>query len=241
MTYHGKVLLNAFKQYLSQIYKDAILILLCFAPFLCGLFFQFGIPIVEGLLTRYLGLTNIVQPYYLLFDLMLGSLTPLMYSFASAYVILGEIDEGISKYLAVTPIGKKGYLISRLGFPTIIAFLVSIIVLELFHISEISQGTIIMISLLAALLGIIEALLVVAISSNKVEGMALSKLSGLFILGLPAPFFLAGNIQYLLFFLPSFWISKYAMEHNIGYAVLGVAVALIWIKILYGKFKRKII
>ena len=241
MTYRVKVLFYAFGQYLKQIFKDAILVLLCIAPILCGFFFQYGIPLIQSLLTRYFGLNDVLSPYYLLFDLLLGSLTPLLYCFASAYVILGEIDEGISKYLAVTPIGKKGYLISRLVFPTSIAFVVSIAALSIFKLSEISIISIVVISFLSSLLGMIEALLVVSISSNKVEGMAVSKLSGLFFLGLPAPFFLTGNIQYLLFFLPSFWMSKFVIEKQLIFAVIGIIVSIGWIMLLYQKFKKKIL
>ena len=240
MTYHVKVLSIAFLQFLTQLLKDAMLILLCAAPVLCGLFFQFGIPIIQRLLTQYLNKPDLLPPYYLLFDLLLASVTPLLYCFASAYVILGEIDDGISRYLAVTPIGKKGYLISRLVIPTIIAFIVSIITMSVFKLTTLSIDRILILSLMTSLLGLIEALLVVSISSNKVEGMAVSKLSGLFFIGLPAPFFIAGNIQYLLFFLPTFWVAKYAINQHILSAVIGILITIVWIILLYKKFKNKI-
>lgn len=240
MTARSKVLYYAFLQYLNQLRKDAMLLLLCIAPVLSGLFFYFGIPLIQNLIIEYLNIPDLLQPYYLLFDLLLTSITPLLYCFASAYIILGEIDDGISKYLAVTPIGKRGYLISRLGLPTIIAFIVTVLIVNIFHLTMLSQLKILLISLLTASLGLMEALLVVSISSNKVEGMAVSKLSGLFFLGLPAPFFITGNLQYLLFFLPTFWISKYAMEDQLIYAVAGVFISLLWIYFLYQRFEKKI-
>lgn len=240
MTYNKKVLGYAFLQFLNQILKDAMLILLSIAPILSGLFFRFGIPFIQSLLTRYLNKPDLLSPYYLLFDLLMGSLTPLLYSFAAAYVILGEIDDGISKYLAVTPIGKKGYLISRLGFPSLIAFIISIMALYVFKLSELSFLDILIIAFLGAMLGMIEALLVVSLSGNKVEGMAVSKLSGLFFLGLPAPFFISGKIQYTLFFLPSFWVSKAVTDKQIIFALIGVIVSIAWIVGLYQRFKKKI-
>ena len=240
MTYRGKVIAIAFLQFLKQLLKDAMLILLCVAPVLCGLFFQIGIPLIQSLLTQYLNKPELLPPYYLLFDLLLASVTPLLFCFASAYVILGEIDDGISRYLAVTPIGKKGYLISRLVIPTIFAYIVSVIIMSIFKLTALSLVRILVLSLMSSLLGLIEALLVVSISSNKVEGMAVSKLSGIFFLGLPAPFFISGNIQYLLFFLPTFWLAKYAINQQILTALIGILITIVWIILLYKKFKNKI-
>lgn len=235
-----KALWKSFQQYMNQISKDAMLILLCFAPILCGLFFCYGLPFIQSLLTRYFSLSNLFSPYYLLFDLLLGMLTPLMYSFVSAYVILGEIDDGTSKYLAVTPLGKKGYLISRLGFPILLSSIITYITMTIFSLSDVSIGLKVGISLFAAFSGLIEALLVVSLSNNKVEGMAMSKLSGLLIIGIPVPFFMEGNSQYFLFILPSFWSSKFAIEEKLLYLVIGSLVSMVWIFYLYKKFKRKI-
>jgi fluoroquinolone transport system permease protein len=240
VTYRKKALYYAFLQYLNQIKKDAMLIMLCIAPVLCGLFFRFGIPFIQELLIKYLNKPEILPQYYLLFDLMLGALTPLLYCFAAAYVILGEIDDGLTKYFAVTPIGKRGYLISRLGIPALFAYLVSIAAMVAFRLTNISIYEIILITFLTSILGILDALLVVALSGNKVEGMAVSKLSGLFLLGMPAPFFLTGNIQYALFFLPSFWIAKYAMEKQIYFLAIGLVISIGWLYLLYQKFSKKL-
>lgn len=53
-------------------------------------------------------------------------------------VMLGEIDDNISKYLIITPIGKSGYLISRLGIPAILAFAITVILLLTFSLTKIS-------------------------------------------------------------------------------------------------------
>jgi len=240
MTYSRKVLFYSFKQYINQIFKDAMLVLLCIAPILCGLFFKYGIPFLQSMLAKHLGLSDILSPYYFLFDLMLAIMTPLLYCFASAYLILGEIDEGVSKYMAVTPLGKKGYLISRLGFPTCISFVVTIVALSVFSLTQMTVGLKIGIAFLSALMGFIEALLIVSISSNRVEGMAVSKLSGLLILGIPAPFFIIGRTQYLLFVLPSFWASKYAIEENPIFMAVCLIISTVWIVILYKRFRKKI-
>lgn len=235
-----KALYRAFIQYIKILFKDAMLVLLCVAPIISGLFFRYGIPFIQALLTKYLDLPGFLQPYYLLFDLLLGSLTPVLYCFAASYVILGEIDDGISKYLAVTPVGKSGYLISRLGIPAFIAFAISILTLCIFRLTRLSFMDIIAISFVGALLGVSIALIVVALSGNKVEGMAVSKLAGLAFLGLPAPFFIKGGEQYALFFLPSFWMARFSLQHNYFALITGVFISVLWIFILYRSFRKKI-
>ncbi len=232
--------LSAFRLFLVQIYKDSMLILMILAPLLCGLLFKFGIPVAQDLIYQYLDMKDIFLPYYLLFDLLLASITPLLYCFVAAYVILGEMDEGVSGYLAVTPLGKGGYLISRLGIPTGLSFLLSLLMLSLFHMSKLSIPLMLGIALIASLLGMMEALLVVSISGNRVEGMAVSKLSGLFFLGLPVPFFVKGGVKYLLSFLPSFWTAEYARTQEVGYLLLGIAISFLWIALFYRSFKKKL-
>lgn len=235
-----KAVAVSFIQYIVQIYKDALLIILVIAPILCGLFFKFGIPLAQYLLEKYFSWKDIFVPYYLLFDLLLASMTPLMYSFASAYLILGEIDDGISGYLAVTPLGKRGYLFSRIGLPGIIALAVTLLILPAFHLSDMQFYVIAGVAVSSVFLGVIEAMLTVSIANNRVEGMAVAKLSGLFFIGLPAPFFIKGGIQYLLILLPSFWTAKFALEKQVLFLLPALVISFGWILLLYRKFQRKI-
>lgn len=155
-------------------------------------------------------------------------------------VMLGEIDDNISKYLIITPIGKSGYLISRLGIPAILAFAITVILLLTFSLTKISFLLNLAISLVSLTQGIIISILIISLSSNKLEGMALTKLSGLFMLGIPAPFFILNKIQYILLFLPSFWLAKAFKDSNYIYIFISFIVSLIWIVLLLKKFNKKI-
>jgi fluoroquinolone transport system permease protein len=68
--------------------------------------------------------------------------------------------------------------------------------------------------MLTSLLSVAVAMLIVSFSHNRVEGMALAKLSGIMMLGLPVPFFLFSGAQYLFAPLPSFWIAKICLSEN---------------------------
>jgi fluoroquinolone transport system permease protein len=236
----SKLLLNSFRQYLTQITKDAMLFMAVLAPILMGVFIRFGIPYAEKLLTLRFNHTAILAPYYLIFDLFLAVMTPLMYCFISAMVVLGEIDDRITRYLAVTPLGKIGYLISRMGIPMIIAFCITLITLKLFSLTTLPAGIQTGISVLASLSGLITALLTIALSTNKVEGMAVTKLTGILAFGIPVPFFLNDKTQYLLSPLPTFWIAKYAISHKLINIIFGLCVSILWIYLLWRRFGRKL-
>ena len=225
-------MLVSFKQYLIQITKDAMLFIVCLAPLICGALFKFGIPVAEK--------SMIIEDYYPLFDLLLVVLTPMMISYVSAMVILEDIDEGIAKYMAVTPVGKSGYLISKLVFPMSASFFMTIIVVMIYSLTKTEHVQIIVISILASLLGLIMSMMVISISANKVEGMAVMKLSGILMIGIPLVFFADESVQHLFFFLPSLWIAKFFLEYSLFYFVLCIAVSSVWILFFTKKFLKKI-
>lgn len=231
----------SFKQHIKQIYMDAMLLLICLAPILYILLFRYGLPFAENYFREYFNLSYILSPYYLVFDLLLAVLTPTMFSYASAMVILGEIDDGITNYMYVTPVGKEGYIISRLIIPMILSLLIAIITLSVFSLTSISLVKAIILCIMSSLLGYIMCMIVITMSTNKVEGLAVMKLSGLLLMGIPAPFFINGNIQYLASILPSFWFAKFAMEDNIINLTLYLLISAMWVLSINKKFKRKLL
>jgi fluoroquinolone transport system permease protein len=234
-----KPLVRSFRIFINQIFKDSMLAVVCIAPILTACFFRFGIPAVEKILCEYFQETTILADYYLLFDLFLSLITPYLLCFASAMVMLTEFDENIANYLAVTPVGKKGYVVSRLLFPALISVLASVLLMSWFTLTIWTLGMVALTCLLTSLLGMAVALLILSFSHNRVEGMAMAKLAGLLMLGLIVPFFLRSGVQYLLAPLPSFWIAKLCMKQNILFLLPSMLTSLIWGWFLYRRFKYK--
>jgi len=230
----------SFMQMLRQMKRDVMLISIAFVPFIVGVVFRFAIPIIEDLLTGCLSINEILAPYYELFDFFLVIITPSMFNYIVAMVILEEADDHMIAYLAVTPLGKAGYLLSRLGITGLISFPVSIFVALIFHLSNTDMLMLTGIALAGTIQGVVAALLIVALSANKVEGMAVGKIASLFSIGAIVPYFVTGKAQYVASLLPSFWMAK-AMQRN-GYFSLVIAIflAIIWSILLSEKFMKKI-
>lgn len=233
-------LINSFIVFIRQIRRDNMLLAVCLAPLLTALFFRFGIPVAEDLLTTSFSQQAIFSPYYLLFDLFTGLMASFMICFASAMVILTERDENMAAYLAVTPVGKRGYILSRLVFPAVLSVPLCVVLLGLFSLTSWSVPMIIVSGVLMAFSSVTAALLVIAFSGNKVEGLAMGKISGLLFIGLFAPFFVGTNSQYVVLFLPPFWISRLVITQNGTLFIPALLVVLIWIRVLSVTVERRL-
>ena len=84
----------------------------------------------------------------------------------------------------------------------------------------------------------IVALLVIALSANKLEGMAVTKLSSLIILGAVVPWFVPAPLCFGLSFLPSFWMGKAMLESRLTYFLPSYSVAGGWIAALWRRTQR---
>lgn len=229
-----------FFQMLTCMRRDMMLFAACLAPIFAGLLFRFAIPFFETILTGWFHRPAIISPYYALIDILLAMLSPAMFCFVSAMVSLEEADEKTAAYLCITPLRKTGYLSARFGVPAITAFLVTILLLPVFKLTAFSPVAILLLAAGLTLQGMIVALLVLTLSTNKLEGMAVAKLSTLSIFGVVIPFFIKDNIQYVLFPLPSFWIGKAVCESKALAMLPAFGFSAVWICFLLKWYLRKL-
>jgi fluoroquinolone transport system permease protein len=239
-----KAHISTFKFGLKQITRDNMLVLMMIAPFLSGIAFKFGLPILDEILANKFGVGKILEPYFRTFDSLLVFLAPSLVCIVSSFLILDEFDDKVSSYIFVTPIGYGGYIFARLVIPSIFAFLLSLGILMVFNLTNIPLILALVLALIATLYAIATTLVVVSIAKNKVEGLAMVKLTGISFLGILVPAFIKGNIQYLFSMLPSFWLAKVSLEYGsktfITTLLLGLICSMFWIVVFYRTFKRKL-
>lgn len=231
----------AFMLFLKQIRHDFMLAICIAAPIIMGAAFRFLLPLLENILCSYFSMDVILTPYYILFDLLLAIMTAIMFCFAGVLVVLEELDDGIAKYLAVTPLGKRGYVLSRIGLPTVLATFYTVLVLGVFTVSGVSWRMMICFAIGGGLTGILTALLVIAFAKNKLEGMVYIKLCGLLIAGIPVAYFVKGPAQYLCAVLPSFWLAKLCITAQYVFLAPAVILSALFIFVFYKKFKTKLL
>jgi len=237
-----KAVTAGFLGLLKAVRRDHMLLAACSAPVLAGVAFRFGVPALETLLTRWAGTGAVLAPWYGLFDLMLCMLTPVMFCFAAAMVVLEEVDSHVAAALLVTPLGRRGYLTSRLLLPTLFGMAATLVLYPLFRLLTLPVWLGLLLAAGGAAQGLIVAMLVVSFSTNKLEGMAIAKLSSLLMLGAFAPYVLhQNNVQYLLVGLPSFALAKALQGQNPLWGIISLALCAVWCAGLAKRFAAKIV
>ncbi|MDF2673018.1 MAG: hypothetical protein K0R09_1283 [Clostridiales bacterium] len=228
-----------FKIGLQQTMRDGMLFALLPAPFLLGLFIKIVIPIADHLLQANLSFS--LQPWYPLADAILIGLTPMFLGMVSAFIILDERDEGTGLYYQITPVEGYSYLLARIGLPMVWAFLCSVSATLLFGISHTPLLQIIFPSIISTFMGIVISMMTVSFAGNKVEGLAISKLSGISFLGLFAVWFAPTPYKYLGAILPSFWIGELVLNGSrIIVIIAGLVTCLFWVYLFTRRFLQKI-
>lgn len=233
---------NSYLCLIKQMWNDWILCASLFVPIFCGIVFVLGIPALEKWLCDYFRCEYILQPYYPMFQLVLLLLPALIMAFISVMVVLDEIDNGIAKYLCVTPLNRQGYLLTRFGINCIAIIPYTIIVNILFSLHSFPIIEILIISILFSVVGYIVAFAIATLSKNRVEGMAFVKLiSMVFLLGLPIPYILVNNWQYVFAALPTFWIARFSKFLSVKDFLITLICCLLWYWILRRKFIKRIL
>jgi fluoroquinolone transport system permease protein len=236
-----KAVLRAFVGFLRGVIDDYMLVACMLAPLIMGVVFRFGIPQLESFLRESFSQPCVLSPYYLIFDLLIVVTIPMMFSFSGVMTILEELDNGTARYLMVTPIGRSGYLASRILICSVVGMLYSVAIIGFFGLSDMRLIMNLAVSVMCAFTGIIVSVFVIAFANNKVEGMALIKLSGIIIFGIPAVFFLPVPIVYVSCILPSYWLTIMAQSENYLYLLPTLLVSTMWMLLFYKKFSLKLV
>ena len=223
----------------KQITQEMMMLMLCIAPVLVGVFFRIGIPFLENTVLKHYGFERMMIPYYEIFSWLLAMLTGMLFAFAGGLVVLGEIDDNVAKYIMITPVGMRGYLSSRIIIPALISGVFTFVLVPFFSLVHIGIARLIVMVISTMLSGIVTTLLDVAISSNKVEGMAVGKLSGLFGMVLFVPYVVTGTIKYVCCVFPMFWIGEWSLSGGWVKLIAAFIEFGFWIYILFLKFQNK--
>lgn len=219
-----KKVIRALVPFLMEITRDFMMAACLIGPILVGIIFRFFVPMAETQLCAYFGRTQLIAPYYIVFDLLLAILTPIMSSFAGAMVLLEELDCGTARYCCITPLGRGGYLFSRIALPSLFATVYGLLLLYLFNLSAPDAPILVLLTLSGGLVALTVTLTVVTLAKNKMEGMAIIKLCGLMFLGLPAAYLISQPVRYLFGILPSFWMAELCITGN--YLCFGMVLLL---------------
>ena len=207
---------------LKGLTRDPITLLLLAFPALLLALSCYALPLVLRTLPPMEALA--AQAVTLLMIMMVASFGGIMAGAMATFTLLDHKDEHTLHTIAATPLGLPGYLLFKMAYVYLSAAMSVFLVLfgtkllaadaytlmGIRLLDRLSAGDIIAFSLVSALTAPLLALLLGALSKNKVEGFAWIKGSGMLafiplLLLLPA---FNGAKQYFLGIFPNFWASK---------------------------------
>ncbi len=225
---------------IRNVQRDSLLRFLLVYPWLLGLLIRFLVPwITESVAGRF-----DLLPYYPLIVGFFGILvTPQVAGFVIGFLLLDERDDGTLTALLVTPLTMNRYLAYRLVVPIVIGVAAMFIVIPLMNLIDVPLLRMIPIALLAGLEGPIVTLALAALAANKVQGFAVMKGLGIFLLAPFAAWFIPEPWQWLLGLFPAYWPFKafWVMLEGGSYwpwLGIGLVVHLIWLIPLVCRFDR---
>jgi fluoroquinolone transport system permease protein len=189
---------------IKTIWRESFVMFGVCVPFVMALILRVTIFLME----KNIGIPGAMSSQYgLLMSLMLIVTSPMMMGTAGGFIILDDRDQGILRALNVTPLQTHVYLIYRLSFLSLLSFvaiLLSIPVCGLIPFNLWMIPTV----FVAVMLVPLTALFIATFAGNKVEGFAMMKASGFFLMAPLASFFITNNWQYLFGLLPTYWSMK---------------------------------
>ncbi|HOJ77376.1 MAG TPA: ABC transporter permease [Bacillota bacterium] len=229
---------------LKNLLRDSMLRLMFFAPILIILIVRMLIPEVTTLLHNRLSF-NLAAYYPLIVSFFL-ILPSMMFGTALGFIFLEERDEGILQYISVTPITATGYMLYRLITFSLLSFIGTLLLIVFNGLLSYNLAPALLIILLVSLETPIYAIILASLASNKVEGLAVAKITGLLLVGPVLGFFLRSPWKYIGAIFPPFWVTEgfLAGLSNLRdcflYIISGFIIHLIIIMLLLHLFQKKL-
>ena len=174
------------------------------------------LPLLMALLSRSL-LPMILQqastlmdfdllPYYRpLMAYTLLILTPMLTGMVIGFLLLDQRDDHTLSALQVTPLTLNGYLVYRLVTPSLASVVVTFIILPVSGLAPLSLPDLAGVALSGGLLSCLYALFIAAFASNKVQGFAITKISGSILLPPVVAFFIPAGWRVIFGIIPTYW------------------------------------
>ena len=151
------------------------------------------VPYYPLVLTAFLLLTSII---------IVGGL--------ASFLVLDEVDAGTLTALRVTPVPLSTFFAYRAA--TVMVVTTVYVVATMSFSGILAPGLVpalIPIGLLAGLSAVVTLLLIVAVASNKIQGLAMVRALGMLIAGLPClPWFIHSGWNLAFGVLPPYWAAK---------------------------------
>ncbi|WP_273834873.1 ABC transporter [Halococcus sp. PRR34] len=185
--------------------RDPMLSIAAVGPLVLSVIIRFGTPIVADMAAPVLELS----PYYPVVAGSMAAFGPAIYGFVVGMFVLEDREQGVLAAYRVSPLSARGYLLYRGGTAYVLSLLATLPALAVIGLVPVSPAVLIGTAAVSVLGGPVLALGFGTLASNTIEGLAISKLVNVLVLGpavviavVPEP------LQFVAGALPTYWPVK---------------------------------
>lgn len=231
---------------LKHALRNPLLLLITLGPLMLIIVIRYGLPRLSEWILEFSSFHLLSYADFITVFLML--LVPQLSGIGAGLLMLDERDESLISIYTVTPMMKKGYLAYRLALPTSISLIMSALFLLFSGVSQHRLENLAVLLLLVVETPLL-AMFLAAFAANKVEGLALSKLIALTLLGAIFAYFVPEPWQFTAAALPTYWPARLYLEgvtfnHSVTKIIFlfisGLLFHLMLLQKMFTIFSRKI-
>lgn len=218
----------------KHIFRDKLLIIFLFAPFLLWAFARWAVPV-------FIAHYPIVEEYSHYVVFFAAMQTSVMVGFIYAFLFLEEKDEQLVPVLRVLPVSPSFLVVCRLSFATLFSFLGALLLIQGSGYARPGWAVSFILAIEYALLTPIIALIVATFAQNKIEGMAFFKGIDLLLLIPILSFFVPSGFHYFFAILPTFFTFQLydaALFSNSSWIIWALVGLLFYGVVLMGLVRR---
>jgi len=222
--------------------RDSMLKWMIFLPLVVALILRLLLPWVTERILNSLGFD--LTPYYPVLYGYMVFMTPVLFGVMIGFLLLDERDDDTLTALKVTPMTMNGYLTYRLGVPTILSIILFPPVMWLAGVTNIALGGLLLMAIMAAPLAPMYTLFLAAFAINKVQGFAMMKSTGIFLIAPLVAYFIVEPWQWLFGIFPTYWPVKLFWMLGAGESgillvfIIGMVYQLLIVGILLRHFNQ---
>ena len=181
-------------------------------------------------ISRYVALVVLVLPAALI-------------GWVTGFLLLEDRDDGVLLAVDVTPVGKSGFLLYRVTVTALIGAAITAAAIPLV-VPAIGLEAGILLVAAVAVESVLAAVILPAIARNKVEGLALTKLTNIAAI-IPLVAIVPSPWRFLASLVPTYWIGELLAGSGPALPVWAVAVAMItthvgWAALLFALLARRV-
>jgi len=235
---------------LRLVLRDRMLAVLLAAAFGMGLGCRYALPAIDaslaasGVMPSFPGGMRFSETYPLFVAFIAFWQGALMPGTVFGFLLLDEKEDDTLTAMRVTPVPLQSYLLYRAGIPAVLAFIFALALLPLIGLGPIPWWQHLPLAVSASLVAPITALMLAMFASDKVQGLALTKVGGVSGLLILVGWFVPEPGQWALGIFPplltakAYWLAREGQPLWWLPCAAAIATQLILLRWVLRRFRR---